>query len=62
MLVPSLQHNGVKVWDTLAIGEYLNEIKPKAGCCRPMPRRARIAAPSAARCIRALRRCAARCR
>jgi glutathione S-transferase len=31
MLVPSLVHNGVKVWDTLAIGEYLNEIKPKAG-------------------------------
>lgn len=31
MLVPSLQHNGVKVWDTLAIAEYLNEIKPKAG-------------------------------
>ena len=30
MLVPSLQHAGVKVWDTLAIGEYLNEIKPKA--------------------------------
>ena len=31
MLVPSLQSNGIKVWDTLAIGEYLNEIKPKAG-------------------------------
>jgi len=31
ILVPSLQHNGIKVWDTLAIGEYLNEIKPKAG-------------------------------
>lgn len=31
MLVPSLEHAGVKVWDTLAIGEYLNEIKPKAG-------------------------------
>lgn len=31
MLVPFLQHNGVTVWDTLAIGEYLNEIKPKAG-------------------------------
>jgi glutathione S-transferase len=31
MLVPSLQHNGLKVWDTLAIGEYLHEIKPKAG-------------------------------
>jgi len=31
MLVPSLQSNGIKVWDTLAIGEYLHEIKPKAG-------------------------------
>lgn len=30
MLVPSLQHGSVKVWDTLAIAEYLNEIKPKA--------------------------------
>ena len=30
MLVPSLQHNSIKVWDTLAIAEYLNEIKPKA--------------------------------
>ena len=30
MLVPSLQHNGIKVWDTLAIGEYLNEVHPKA--------------------------------
>ena len=31
MRVPTLEHEGVKVWDTLAIGEYLNEIKPKAG-------------------------------
>ncbi len=31
MLVPSLQHNGITVWDSLAIGEYLHEIKPKAG-------------------------------
>jgi len=31
MLVPCLQHKGVKVWDTLAIGEYLHEVKPKAG-------------------------------
>ncbi len=30
MLVPSLHHGSVKVWDTLAIGEYLNEIKPEA--------------------------------
>ena len=31
ILVPSLQHDGIKVWDTLAIGEYLHEVKPKAG-------------------------------
>jgi glutathione S-transferase len=30
-LVPCLTHNGVKVWDTLAIGEYLHEIFPQAG-------------------------------
>jgi len=29
--VPSLSDEGVTVWDTLAIAEYLNEIKPKAG-------------------------------
>ena len=29
--VPCLTHGGVTVWDTLAIGEYLNEIAPKAG-------------------------------
>ena len=26
-----LTHDGVKVWDTLAIAEYLNEIEPEAG-------------------------------
>ena len=31
ILVPCLTHNDAKVWDTLAIAEYLNEIKPKAG-------------------------------
>lgn len=31
MRVPSLVHDGVTVWDVLAIGEYLNEIKPNAG-------------------------------
>ena len=30
-LVPRLEHNGGAVWDTLAIAEYLAEIKPKAG-------------------------------
>mgnify|MGYP002261400199 CR=1 FL=1 len=27
-LVPCLTHDGIKVWDTLAIAEYLNEILP----------------------------------
>ncbi|MDH6264945.1 glutathione S-transferase [Rhizobium sp. SG_E_25_P2] len=31
VLVPRLNHNTVSVWDTLAIAEYLAEIKPKAG-------------------------------
>lgn len=30
-LVPRLTHNGVKVWDTLAIAEYLHEQFPQAG-------------------------------
>ena len=30
-LVPCLTHNGIKVWDTLAIAEYLHEIFPQAG-------------------------------
>ena len=30
-LVPALTHDGIKVWDTLAIGEYLNETFPQAG-------------------------------
>ena len=30
VLVPRLSHNGVEVWDTLAIAEYLNEIAPEA--------------------------------
>jgi glutathione S-transferase len=31
ILVPCLIHDGVKVWDTLAIGEYLHEVRPQAG-------------------------------
>ncbi len=30
-LTPSLAHDGVEVWDTLAIAEYLNELAPEAG-------------------------------
>ena len=31
VLVPRLEHDGAKIWDTLSIAEYLAEIKPKAG-------------------------------
>jgi glutathione S-transferase len=31
ILVPCLTHGGIKVWDTLAIAEYLNEIRPERG-------------------------------
>jgi len=47
-LVPCLTHDGVKVWDTLAIAEYL--------------RRAPTAARFPARCIPASAICARRCR
>jgi len=31
ILVPCLVHEKTKVWDTLAIAEYLNEVMPKSG-------------------------------
>ena len=40
ILVPCLRHEGIEVWDTLAIAEYLNEIRPKAGLL-PADRKAR---------------------
>ena len=62
ILVPCLTYEGIKIWDTLAIGEFLNEIAPKAGLlpkdrakrahCRSVSRRdalrLRIAAPGVA--------------
>jgi glutathione S-transferase len=30
ILVPCLTHNGIAIWDTLAIGEYLAEVRPRA--------------------------------
>ena len=30
-LVPCLTHDGLEIWDTLAIAEYLDEVKPEAG-------------------------------
>ena len=32
---PALEHRGLKVWDTLAIGEYLHEIRPEAQLLPP---------------------------
>jgi glutathione S-transferase len=31
ILVPCLRHDGAEIWDTLAIAEYLNEVRPNAG-------------------------------
>jgi glutathione S-transferase len=31
ILVPRLTHDDVTVWDTLAIAEYLNEVRPQSG-------------------------------
>lgn len=39
-LVPKLSHDGVTIWDTLAIAEYLNEWNPDAGLI-PTDRHAR---------------------
>ncbi len=36
-LVPCLTHEGITIWDTLAIGEYLHEIAPKAGLLPAKP-------------------------
>ncbi|HEY2927526.1 glutathione S-transferase [Piscinibacter sp.] len=33
--VPCLSHDGARVWNTLAIAQYLNEIKPNAGLMPP---------------------------
>jgi glutathione S-transferase len=38
--VPCLHHEGIRVWDTLAIAEYLNELLPGAGLL-PQDRAAR---------------------
>jgi glutathione S-transferase len=39
-LVPCLEHDGLKIWDTLAIAEYLAELKPGGGLL-PQERAAR---------------------
>ena len=44
--VPCLTHEGAKVWNTLAIAQYLDEVMPDA---RPAARRTASRAPTAAR-------------
>ena len=39
-LIPSLEHEGAKVWDVLSIAEYLAELKPDAGIL-PLDRKIR---------------------
>ena len=61
-LVPCLTHNGIKIWDTLAIAEYLND-----SCRQPDYSPKRLvpvpgAVQSAARCILAFRIYDPRCR
>ena len=42
MLVPCLRHDGLTIWNNLAIGEYLHEVRPEAGLLPPeRDRRAR---------------------
>ena len=31
ILLPCLVHDGLSIWDTMAIAEYLNEVRPEAG-------------------------------
>ncbi len=33
--IPYLRHDGLHIWDVLAIGEYLHEIRPEAGMMPP---------------------------
>ncbi len=61
-LVPRLTHNGIKVWDTLAIAEYLHELFHRPGYCPRTWWRAPIAARYRARCILGSPICARRCR
>src|ERR1700756_5752334 len=35
ILVPCLRHDGATIWDTLAIGEYLNEALPRLAAGQP---------------------------
>jgi glutathione S-transferase len=58
--VPTLKADGLAVWDTLAIAEYLHERFPEAGLWPEHPA-ARTPARSRPRCTPAFRPCARAC-
>ena len=60
--IPCLIHDGLRVWDTMAIAQYLHEIRPEARMFPEDLAGARAAVPSPARCIRASTPSAPRCR
>ena len=62
-LTPALDHEGMHVWDTLAIAEFLAEILPEGRAPAGGPRRAHATtARSPAKCIPASPTCARPCR
>jgi glutathione S-transferase len=57
--VPALDDNGIHVWESLAILEYLPSGFPPLSCGRPTPPRGRRRGRSRRKCMRALCRSAA---
>jgi glutathione S-transferase len=62
VLVPRPLHDGIEIWDTLAIGEYSMRSGRRLDSSRPIAPPARVAAQSAARCTRDAATCDPRCR
>lgn len=62
ILVPCLTHNGIRIWDTLAIAEYLNEINRKLDCYRETALPALVAARCVAKCTPGSATCGPPCR
>jgi glutathione S-transferase len=60
-LVPRLTTGAIKVWDTLAIAEYLNELYPQSGLLPRDTADAPAVARCPARCIPDFPICARRC-
>jgi len=60
--LPVLHHDGLAIWDSIAIGEYLHELAPEAQLWPADRAAAPTPARSAPRCTRVSSRCAATCR